>query len=141
MPKEASMNIHELSKETGVPERTIRYYIEQELLEPPTGWGRSASYDELQVGLLKRIKRLQEGGMTINEIRNAMELDREEAEAYAKKRQEKWLKYILPRGIELHVREDVDDKDKWMTTRIIHFIRVMIDESDQRKRRRFGLNP
>jgi DNA-binding transcriptional MerR regulator len=132
MVQEVRMTLDEVVKATEVNRRNVRYYIKMRLVDPPKGRGRGAYYDQVHVEQLKRIKRLRRGGISIPQILKENDIRKEEAEAYAKERQENWMKYTLRQGIELHVRKDVEEKDKWMITRIIHSIRV-IEESDQRK--------
>ncbi|MEX2395254.1 MAG: MerR family transcriptional regulator [Actinomycetota bacterium] len=54
------MRIDELAKRAGVPARTIRYYTQQELLDPPTLRGRVGYYDDAHLDRLRLIKELQE---------------------------------------------------------------------------------
>lgn len=62
--------LRELAAETGVPERTIRYYISRELLPPPLKGGRGAAYGEVHKIRIEKIKELQAQGMMLAEIRN-----------------------------------------------------------------------
>jgi DNA-binding transcriptional MerR regulator len=54
------MRINELAERAGVPTRTIRYYTQQGLLNPPTLRGRVGFYDEGHLDRLRLIKELQE---------------------------------------------------------------------------------
>jgi DNA-binding transcriptional MerR regulator len=56
----AEMRIDELAERAVVPTRTIRYYTQQGLLEPPALRGRVGYYDERHLERLKLIKELQE---------------------------------------------------------------------------------
>ncbi len=58
----------ELAEYSGVPARTIRYYIARGLLPPPTVGGRGASYDEEHLGRLGRIREMQAQGLTLAQI-------------------------------------------------------------------------
>jgi len=62
------MNLAELAEETGVPPRTIRYYISRGLLPGPAQAGRGASYGREHVARLKAILKHQEAGATLAEI-------------------------------------------------------------------------
>jgi DNA-binding transcriptional MerR regulator len=54
------MRIDELARRAAVPTRTIRYYTQQGLLNPPRLQGRVGFYDERHLDRLKLIKELQE---------------------------------------------------------------------------------
>lgn len=54
------MRIDELAKRAAVPTRTIRYYTQQGLLNPPRLQGRVGFYDERHLDRLRLIKELQE---------------------------------------------------------------------------------
>lgn len=56
----AEMRIDDLSKRAGVPTRTIRYYTQQGLLNPPTLRGRVGYYEDAHLERLRLIKELQE---------------------------------------------------------------------------------
>jgi len=58
----------ELSEVSGVPARTIRFYIAKGLLPPPVVGGRSACYGERHLKELERIKTLQGQGQTLAQI-------------------------------------------------------------------------
>jgi DNA-binding transcriptional MerR regulator len=62
------LNLSELSEESGVPPRTIRYYISRGLLPGPNQAGRGASYGREHVARLKEILDHQESGATLAEI-------------------------------------------------------------------------
>lgn len=67
--------LRELAGETGVPERTIRFYISRELLPPPLKGGRGAAYGPEHKTLLETIKKLQAKGMMLAEIKHALALE------------------------------------------------------------------
>lgn len=76
--------IDELSAETGVPSRTIRFYQSKRTLHPPERRGRQAIYDESHVERLRLIGRLQDQGLTIKAIRTLLSrADRGESELAA----------------------------------------------------------
>ena len=54
------MRIDELAERAAVPTRTIRYYTQQGLLNPPRLQGRVGFYDERHLERLRLIKELQE---------------------------------------------------------------------------------
>jgi DNA-binding transcriptional MerR regulator len=58
----------ELSDESGIPARTIRFYIARGLLRGPVKAGRGAVYTEEHLGRLEKIKELQAEGRMLSEI-------------------------------------------------------------------------
>ncbi len=65
------MTINELATAAGVTTRTIRYYVEQNVLPPPDR-GRPAEYTEEHLRLLDMIRRLKEQYLPLEEIRNML---------------------------------------------------------------------
>src|SRR6267154_6137167 len=58
----------ELSETSGIPARTIRFYIARGLVEGPVKAGRGASYTTEHLARLEMIKRLQSEGRVLSEI-------------------------------------------------------------------------
>jgi DNA-binding transcriptional MerR regulator len=62
------ISLNELAKQSGVPERTIRYYISRGLIPGPVRGGRGAEYTQEHLAVIQNVRRLQSGGMTLAEI-------------------------------------------------------------------------
>jgi DNA-binding transcriptional MerR regulator len=62
----------ELSQESGIPARTIRFYIARGLLDGPVKAGRGAIYTEEHLARLEKIKRLQAEGRMLSEIAHGL---------------------------------------------------------------------
>jgi DNA-binding transcriptional MerR regulator len=58
----------ELSEESGIPARTIRFYIARGLLEGPVKAGRGAVYTAQHLARIEKIKSLQAEGRMLAEI-------------------------------------------------------------------------
>jgi DNA-binding transcriptional MerR regulator len=58
----------ELAEESGIPARTIRFYIARGLLDAPAKAGRNAFYTPDHLARLEQIKALQAEGKTLSEI-------------------------------------------------------------------------
>lgn len=58
----------DLSDESGIPARTIRFYIARGLLDGPVKGGRAAAYTAAHLKRLERIKSLQAKGRMLSEI-------------------------------------------------------------------------
>ncbi len=63
-----SQTLAELSEESGVPARTIRFYIARGLLDGPVKAGRGAVYTAEHRARLETIKKLQAEGRMLAEI-------------------------------------------------------------------------
>ena len=75
--------LRELAAETGVPARTIRFYISKGLLHPPLRSGRGAVYGAEHKLRLEEIRRLQRRGFMLAEIAHELTLDRARGAAAA----------------------------------------------------------
>jgi len=97
MKKERTLR--ELAAETGVPGRTIRFYISRGLVDPPLRGGRGAAYGVGHKARLEAIKKLQAKGMMLAEIAHAIALAnsapgiREEEGTLARITSEGWRNY------------------------------------------------
>jgi DNA-binding transcriptional MerR regulator len=63
-----SMTLAEVAEASGLPARTIRFYIARGLLSGPVKGGRSAAYTAEHLASLDLIKRLQSEGRTLADI-------------------------------------------------------------------------
>jgi DNA-binding transcriptional MerR regulator len=70
---EKTYGILELVQASGVPRRTIRYYVQRGLLAPPEGAGRGHFYRPSHLERLVRIRGLQDKGFGLEEIRSVLE--------------------------------------------------------------------
>jgi DNA-binding transcriptional MerR regulator len=66
---EDDFSIQDLSDQTGLPRRTIHFYIQQGLLPPPSGAGLGARYSETHLLRLRLIPLLRQRGLRLDEIR------------------------------------------------------------------------
>lgn len=63
-----SYSIGALAAAAGVSRRTVRFYVQRDLLPPPDGLGRGAQYTEAHLARLLQIKAWQEKGVPLHEI-------------------------------------------------------------------------
>jgi len=70
---EKSYSIQEIVQASGVPRRTVRYYVQRGLLPPPEGAGRGHFYRPEHLDRLLTIKDLQARGLSLEEIRARLE--------------------------------------------------------------------
>lgn len=114
---EPRFSIAELEEATGVTRRTIRFYINEGIVPPAIGQGRSASYDRSHVEALTLVKDLRDRNLSINEIRQLLA-----AEATPKPPEDPgndWLRYELHPALEIHLRADAPPQVKALYRRLI----------------------
>ena len=66
------LTLGEIAEGSGLPARTIRFYISRGLLAGPAKSGRGAVYTPAHLEQLERIKALQSAGRTLSEIANLL---------------------------------------------------------------------
>ncbi len=116
--KNKKYTIEQLSELTGYTRRTIRYYIQQGLLEPPAGRGRGGFYYDSHLHKLQEIRANQEQGIKLAAIQ---ELTKTDLENTPESVRDIWVRYPIIPGIEIHIRRDVEqDKGR----RITELIRI-----------------
>jgi DNA-binding transcriptional MerR regulator len=64
--------IAELAERAGVTPRTVRYYVAEGLLPPPSGSGQNRTYSSEHLVRLAAIKRLKEAYLPLEEIRKRL---------------------------------------------------------------------
>jgi DNA-binding transcriptional MerR regulator len=73
------LDLPQLADRAGVSIRTVRYYIQQGLLQEPEARGPGAHYTQEHLGRLLLIKRLQKEHLPLAEIRKAIQSGAAEA--------------------------------------------------------------
>ena len=71
--EEREYTLAQLSEASGVPARTIRYYMQKGLLPRPLGKGPNSHYTLEHLHKLMAIRRLQDGGFSLDAIGRAFE--------------------------------------------------------------------
>src|SRR5438128_1150266 len=103
--KKRGISLAELAEETGVPARTIRFYIARELLPGPQRAGRGATYGVDHRKRLEEIKKLQAKGLTLNEI--ARSLGEGTLRVPGAPQPSAWWQYPIADDVVVSVRADV----------------------------------
>jgi len=98
-----SKTLAELAETSGIPARTIRYYIARGLLPGPVKAGRGAVYRAEHLARLRQIRKLQDQGRMLAEI--AHELG--EAPAAVTAPPSAWWQYVVAGDVMVWVRGDV----------------------------------
>jgi DNA-binding transcriptional MerR regulator len=110
MADEGRYGIEELAALGGVTRRTVRYYVQQELIPAPLGVGRGWHYGPQHLAQLQAVKALQEQGLTLDEVRQQLERGRGRGRAPRAAiapepplARTAWTRLEIVPGVELHV--------------------------------------
>jgi DNA-binding transcriptional MerR regulator len=104
--------IGDLARLAGVSRRTVRYYVHEGLIPSPLGVGRGDHYGPAHLAQILRVKRMQESGLTLDEIRRSLD-DRAQTSKFARHAEPSpperslWRRLTLAPGVELHVAGNV----------------------------------
>lgn len=112
---QSEYTIQELSELTGLPRRTIHFYVQQEIIPPPEGAGLGAYYTDNHLLRLKLVPILRQQGLRLDDIREKFQgtrvselgklYQRSDQEtvrpAPSKPAQQNYTHYQLPAGIVL----------------------------------------
>ena len=102
MMAERTYTLDELCNLTGLPKRTIRYYIQMGLVDRPEGEKRTAFYLTKHLESLLRVKRLAAQGMSLEKIRTGGDGISQKASAPHQPGEVRYCSHIyLADGIEL----------------------------------------
>lgn len=117
-------SMEELVDASGISDRTIRYYIEQGLLQHARGRGRSSYYTTEHLERLARISDLRDRGLSLAEIQESLSPHQPETTVAS----EHWERRLLHPTLEISIRQDAPDDvrllvqrfeqlaDQWFTT-------------------------
>ncbi len=110
--RKAALTLADLADASGLPARTIRFYIARGLLNGPAKAGRSAAYTPEHLARLEQIKRLQREGRTLTEIahRHASGDDRHDIPPPAA-----WWQHALSDDVVIWTRADASP---WRTRQL-----------------------
>jgi DNA-binding transcriptional MerR regulator len=123
---EKQYTIDELSELTGFSRRTIRYYIQEGLLEPPAGRGRGGFYYDSHLEKLLHIKSLQDRGLSL--ILKSLKAGAAESPGASR---EVWIKYEVVPGFEINVRRDLEQQESKKIIEIIRVARALLEEKNK----------
>lgn len=103
-------SLPDLTHESGIPGRTIRYYISLGLLQPAYGRGKLATYDSDHLLRLNLIQRLKDERLPLNDIREQLShLTSEDVErvlqVQLRPTVDSWKRFSLHNDLEIAVRE------------------------------------
>jgi DNA-binding transcriptional MerR regulator len=128
-------SIEDLAELTGFTRRTIRYYIQEGLLEPPAGRGRGGFYFDSHLDQLRQIRSLQGRGLrlkAIAEVMSGKDMPRIAAqalrEAAAPAERELWARYSVAPGIEIQVARHIEETEQQRVAEIVRVARSILSK-------------
>ena len=133
---ETEYSLGELAERSGLPERTIRYYIARGVLAEPARRGRGAYYTGEHLQRLKSIMQSQKQGLTLTEIeRQSSKVEHDGLLAEP----EPWLSYAVSPDVVVQVRSGLSP---WRTrqvrsalARLAHELRAETDSDNVTNRK------
>jgi DNA-binding transcriptional MerR regulator len=121
--QEKRYTIEELAEATGFSVRTIRYYIQEGLLDPPPGRGRGGYYFDSHLQRLRQIKALQEQGLKLSSIEQVLRKG-QRPEIHGER--DLWVRYSIQPGVEIHVSREVEEQERRSILEIIKIARSIL---------------
>jgi DNA-binding transcriptional MerR regulator len=123
MEPNKTYTISDLQEITGYSRRTIRYYVQEGLLDPPAGRGRGGFYFDSHLERLRQIKALQEKGLKLFQIQGFL---REGRQIQPSPVREIWIRYAVEDGVEIQVRKDIDESQGKRVAEIVRLARSIL---------------
>lgn len=102
-----ALTLADLSEESGIPARTVRFYIARGLLEGPVKAGRGAAYTPTHLARLEKIKSLQADGRTLAEIAHLLGEGPGEGKVEETAPPTAWWQHAIDDDVIVFVRADV----------------------------------
>ena len=116
--------IEEISILTGFSRRTIRYYIQENIIEPPSGRGRGGFYYNSHLSDLLKIRSLQEKGLNLSFIKDILKGTeralKEDSQIYVRDLR---VRYKIVPGFEINISRSLEEKKSKKILEIIRLIK------------------
>lgn len=109
-PRPLRYTMPDLERESGVPARTIRFYIAQGLLQPAYGRGPTATYDSDHLLRLRYIQHLKDERLSLSDIQERLNSLTPDDIAVALKVEleptaEPWRHFLLHADLQIMIRD------------------------------------
>jgi DNA-binding transcriptional MerR regulator len=116
--------IEEISILTGFSRRTIRYYIQENIIEPPSGRGRGGFYYNNHLSDLLKIRSLQKKGLNLSFIKDILKgterAVKEDSQIYVRDLR---VRYKIVPGLEINISRSLEEKKSKKILEIIRLIK------------------
>lgn len=125
-------SLDQLSDQTGLPARTIRYYIQKGLIAGPEGQKRGAWYTQAHLAELLRIRQWQETGLSLDAIAGLLQAKSEPPVAPQRPGAiEVRSHLIVTDGIELVVAPERAGLTQSQVRHLFHLVLEALDQAKQ----------
>jgi len=140
-PRPLRYTMPDLERESGVPARTIRYYIAQGLLQPAYGRGPAATYDSDHLLRLRYIQLLKDDRLSLSDIHERLNTLTPDDIAIALKvelepKAEAWRHYSLHEDLQVMIRERPVSRRNPAQDQafdlIVEYVRTVLDDLERR---------
>ncbi len=121
---EKRYSMDDLCELTGYTRRTIRYYIQEGLLDPPAGRGRGGFYYDSHLDRLREIRSLKETGLELSAIQEVLKKGPASKPPTAR---ELWARYPLVPGLEIQVSRDLEERERRKIEEIIRVAKSILE--------------
>ena len=122
--KAKKYTIEEISILTGFSRRTVRYYIQKNIIGPPSGRGRGGFYYNSHLSDLLKIRSLQEKGLNLSFIKDILKgterIVKEDSQIYARDLR---VRYKIVPGLEINISRSLEEKKSKKILEIIRLIK------------------
>ena len=122
--KAKKYTIEEISILTGFSRRTIRYYVQENIIESPSGRGRGGFYHNSHLSDLLKIRSLQEKGLNLSLIKDILKgterAVKKEPQIYARDLR---VRYKIVPGLEINISRSLEEKKSKKIMEIIRLIK------------------
>lgn len=130
---EKRYSLDELCQLIGLSRRTVRYYIQEGLVERPLGQKRGAYYTDTHLKQLQQIQKWQSAGYSLDRIRELMAQDASPTHTLLSLQPKLgeisvWSHIHISQGIELHINPEKAGLSPGMTRRLFQQIGVLVDQ-------------
>jgi DNA-binding transcriptional MerR regulator len=121
--KTEKYTIQELSELTGFTRRTIRYYIQEGLLEAPAGRGRGGFYFDSHLQRLYHIKALQDRGLKLSAISEMLTTG---PVPEISVQRGVYVRHEIAPGVELHIDRHLEEESGRDIAEVIRIARSIL---------------
>ncbi len=130
---QSKFSLEELSSQLAMSKRTIRFYIQQGLVDRPEGQKRGSYYVERHLLQLSNIQQWQKAGYSLERIRECHEQGLTPAETLPPSHHgiiaSVWSRFVVVNGLELNINPaltglNADQVEELLKTLEDHFHRI-----------------
>jgi DNA-binding transcriptional MerR regulator len=122
--KKQKYTIDEISELSGFSRRTIRYYIQNKLIDPPSGRGRGGFYSDSHLSGLQKIRALQGEKVNLESIRNILHGEKIPASKNFKTPvRDIRVRYEVIPGLEINISRKLEEEKSKKIRETIRFIK------------------